>query len=466
MTRRGVLTASLAAAFFLFPLYPGFIGLTGAPVPGISLLPRALSLALFALVAAVAAYWCVLLFTTRGRPMPTLFPLAALPAAALLSALLGFDPRAGALFIAILVFGLIAHAAILRFAPLPRVLPAILGAYLVSGILAALLAIALVLVREPAGLYTIGHGRAIGTFVLPGELAGYLVLYVPVAFALTRAKALDLAPLAWTGVVLGALAFIMTFSRAGWVGMAAALAVFAILRRRDRGGVRIALAIGAVAIVVLVLIFNAHHDPSENFTRPAIWAAALRMAALFPFSGTGPFEFARLYGPFRTPGGELLAFHAHSVLLTIAAETGIVGVVALLFGWSRFVTALRARLRPSAPHAVVATGIAAGLIGTWVQGLIDTVSIVLFGLWLPFMALALVCAGPEPRAAAAVPPKTPRVFALAAVTLALLLGGVQLASDAVFSRMAARIALPAHLPHALGIAIYEDLARVATQQGN
>src|SRR5665213_706424 len=445
MTRRGVLTASLAAAFFLFPLYPGFIGLTGAPVPGISLLPRALSLALFALVAAVAAYWCVLLFTTRGRPMPTLFPLAALPAAALLSALLGFDPRAGALFIAILVFGLIAHAAILRFAPLPRVLPAILGAYLVSGILAALLAIALVLVREPAG---------------------YLVLYVPVAFALTRAKALDLAPLAWTGVVLGALAFIMTFSRAGWVGMAAALAVFAILRRRDRGGVRIALAIGAVSSVVLVLIFNAHHDPSENFTRPAIWAAALRMAALFPFSGTGPFEFARLYGPFRTPGGELLAFHAHSVLLTIAAETGIVGVVALLFGWSRFVTALRARLRPSAPHAVVATGIAAGLIGTWVQGLIDTVSIVLFGLWLPFMALALVCAGPEPRAAAAVPPKTPRVFALAAVTLALLLGGVQLASDAVFSRMAARIALPAHLPHALGIAIYEDLARVATQQGN
>src|SRR5665213_2521234 len=303
MTRRGVLTASLAAAFFLFPLYPGFIGLTGAPVPGISLLPRALSLALFALVAAIAAYWCVLLFTTRGRPMPTLFPLAALPAAALLSALLGFDPRAGALFIAILVFGLIAHAAILRFAPLPRVLPAILGAYLVSGILAALLAIALVLVREPAGLYTIGHGRAIGTFVLPGELAGYLVLYVPVAFALTRAKALDLAPLAWTGVV----------------------------------------------IVVLVLIFNAHHDPSENFTRPAIWAAALRMAALFPFSGTGPFEFARLYGPFRTPGGELLAFHAHSVLLTIAAETGIVGVVALLFGWSRFVTALRAvrgRRRP------------------------------------------------------------------------------------------------------------------------
>src|SRR5665213_1295716 len=221
---------------------------TGAPVPGISLLPRALSLALFALVAAIAAYWCVLLFTTRGRPMPTLFPLAALPAAALLSALLGFDPRAGALFIAILVFGLIAHAAILRFAPLPRVLPAILGAYLVSGILAALLAIALVLVREPAGLYTIGHGRAIGTFVLPGELAGYLVLYVPVAFALTRAKALDLAPLAWTGVVLGALAFIMTFSRAGWVGMAAALAAFAILRRRDRGGVRIALAIGAAAV--------------------------------------------------------------------------------------------------------------------------------------------------------------------------------------------------------------------------
>jgi hypothetical protein len=33
--------------------------------------------------------------------------------------------------------------------------------------------------------------------------------------------------------------------------------------------------------------------------------------------------------------------------------------------------------------------IAAGLAGTLVQGLIDTVSVVIFGLWLPTMALAL-----------------------------------------------------------------------------
>ena len=51
---------------------------------------------------------------------------------------------------------------------------------------------------------------------------------------------------------------------------------------------------------------------------------------------------------------------------------------------------LRDRLARAAPaHAAFALAVAAGLAGTWVQGLIDTVSIVIFALWLPFMAVAL-----------------------------------------------------------------------------
>ena len=34
----------------------------------------------------------------------------------------------------------------------------------------------------------------------------------------------------------------------------------------------------------------------------------------------------------------------------------------------------------------------AGLLGVAVQGLIDTVSVVIFGLWMPTMALALAAA--------------------------------------------------------------------------
>ncbi len=461
----GILAASLSVAFFLIPLYPAFIGLTGAPVPGILLLPRSLTIALLVLVAAIVAYWALLLSAMPRRPMPTLLPVAALPAAVLLSALLGFDPLAGAVFIAILLFGVIAHATILRFYRLPSVIPAILRAYLLSGMLASLLAIVLVYAREPAGMYTIGHGRAIGTFVLPGELAGYLIVFVPVALALTQAKKLNLDALAWPALVLGSIAFVMTFSRAGWVGMAAALALFAFLYRRGHGGTRLAIAIACAAVLVLALIFNAHHDPSENFTRSSIWAGALQITAFFPLTGIGPFDFARMYRLFRMPGGELLAFHAHSVVLTIAAETGLVGLAALIFGWWRFVVELRARLRPDATYGVVALGIAAGLAGTWVQGLIDTVSIVIFGLWLPFMALALACAGherPAQNVALARPrnPRARRVIVATAAAFALLCASLQFASSALFSRYAAPLSLVRYLPKQLGIQIYDGLTRV------
>jgi tetratricopeptide (TPR) repeat protein/O-antigen ligase len=497
-TRRGktkalqrVLTGSLAVSFFLIPLYPAFIGLTRAPVPGISLLPAPLTIALFAFVAVIGVYWTVLLVRAPKQPMPTLVPMAAFPAAALLAAALGFDPLAGAVFIAILVGGVIWHATILQFVRDEDITTAIFRAYLLSGALASLAAIVMVLAKVPAGLYTIGHGRAIGTFVLPGELAGYLILYVPVAFALAcapvplRAHRPRLRTLAVTGLVLTAFAFVLTFSRAGWVGMAAAIAALVMLQRRGSGA-RYAAAIMGTAIVAVLLLFNAHHDPSENFTRLSIWAAALRTVALFPFSGAGPFEFAHVYPFLRIPGGEPVAYHAHSVVLTIAAETGLIGVAALFFGWWRFVVELRARLRSDSAGGAVAVAIAAGLVGTWVQGLIDTISVVIFGLWLPFMALALACAKIEPhpheqretqpqeheqlepetqeneRHFASRQPGRPRGVAVAATAaLALLCGFVQLASSAVYAASSSPLSIPAHLPPRLGTRMYETIERVA-----
>ena len=78
------------------------------------------------------------------------------------------------------------------------------------------------------------------------------------------------------------------------------------------------------------------------------------------------------------------------VRFAILAELGLVGVVAVLAAWWRFGVELREELRRATPaHTLLAPAIAAGLVGTWVQGLIDTVSVVIFGLWLPSMALAL-----------------------------------------------------------------------------
>jgi tetratricopeptide (TPR) repeat protein len=463
----------LGIAFFLIPLFPAFITLTGAGVPGVSLLPKPLALALLGLACAVAVYFALVLAARRdGRERePTVIPLATFPVAAAVAALLGFDARAGALFIAILAAGLMWHVMVLRFFRAPRVATAIYGSFLASGALAAAVAVVMVLAKTPAALYTVGHGRAIGTFIVPGELAGYLIVYLPFAFAIAVGPPCRLRTLARAGSILGAVAFVLTFSRAGWVGMAAAVAFFVFVQQ-GRRGVRYAIAVVGFAVVALGFVFNSHHDPSENFTRLSIWQAALAMIARFPLTGVGPFEFSTVYGLVRLPDAEPTAFHAHSFLLTVAAEAGLAGVAAVLFGWWRFVAVLCERLQNAAAPPALALAIVAGLVGTWVQGLIDTVSVVLFALWLPFMALALSTIQPE---AAATPnavesaararrsfPATARAAIIAAVCIGAGIGAfVQLGSDAVFARAAAPVSLAAHLPPGFGTRIYATLERVA-----
>jgi O-antigen ligase/tetratricopeptide (TPR) repeat protein len=465
---RGVPFA-LGVAFLSIPLFPAFITLIGTAVPGISLLPRAATLGLLFVALAIALYGAVALAATRGEPLPTVLPLALFPTAAAAAALLGFDARRSALFIAILAGGVLWHALVLRFFRMPGVAPAIYRCFLISGAVAAAIAVAMVAAKTPAGIYTLGHGRAIGTFILPGELAGYLIVYIPFAFALALGEARDLRLLARTGLVVAAVAFALTFSRAGYAGMAAAIAFF-VFMLHGRRGAGFVVALVAATIVALGVVFNAHHDPSENFTRLSIWQAALGMIERFPLTGVGPFEFGPIYELVRLPDGEPVAFHAHSFLLTVAAEMGLVGVAAVLFGWWRVIAAFRARLRPAGPRSIVAVAIAAGLVGTWVQGLVDTVSVVIFALWFPFTALALAALDDEATttpSAVSVPRELRRIDArvAAAIAVALVVAGIagfiQLASAASFARAGAPFSLAAHLPPDLGRRMYAALEHVA-----
>lgn len=380
-------------AYFCLPLFPAFITLTGVSVPGVSLLPKQVAVSLLGIMTLCAiAGVAALLAAPREKPR-TLVPLLLWLGAALLAALLGFNPGSSVVFLGVLGLGLIWHLAILRFYREPHVARAIFWSFLVSGLLASIVAIVMVLLRSPGDQYTIGHGRAIGTFILPGELAGYLIVYLPMAYGVARAThSRALRAVAVLGIVVGLAAFAMTFSRAGWIGFAAAVA-FYLLATRSRAQTRYALLPIAAGIAAVLAVFNAHHNPSENYTRLSIWQSALAIIERFPLTGVGPFNFASAYALVRLPDGDQTAFHAHSFLLTFFAESGLVGLLAFLNVWWRFVRALRERLRgvPKA-HVHLALALAAGLVGTWVQGVIDTVSVVIFGLWLPTMALVLAVA--------------------------------------------------------------------------
>jgi putative inorganic carbon (hco3(-)) transporter len=387
---RRLMPYALGLVFALIPLFPSFIALTNVDFPGTSLIPRAATLAVLGLCALLAIYaLAVLLRYPRSGGQPLLAPLAAVFAAGVLAGSIGFNPAAGVLFTAIGALGIVWHCSVVRFYGDHRAAAAIYVALLVSGGLAFLIAIAMVVARMPADQYAIAHGRATGTFILPGELAAYSIVLVPIAYAVSRiARSAGVRAIGWAALVLGAVALVLTYSRAGWMGFAAAIAFFVAARTR-RGYAAAGLVVLA-GIVAVALLFNAHHDPSEDYTRLSIWRTAVQIADRFPLTGVGPFNFSRLYGELRAPDGDATAFHAHSLYLTFFVEFGIVGLLAVAWTIWRFSAELARRLAVAKPDdAFLALSVTAGLVGVAVQGLIDTVSVVIFGLWMPMMGLAL-----------------------------------------------------------------------------
>jgi O-antigen ligase len=86
--------------------------------------------------------------------------------------------------------------------------------------------------------------------------------------------------------------------------------------------------------------------------------------------------------------------HPHDAYLSLAGETGIVGLIAAGYGWWRIGAAIREALRRRMPRErMLAIGVCAGLCAALVQGIFDTVGIVqMCFVWIPYTALALAAA--------------------------------------------------------------------------
>ncbi|HZY96702.1 MAG TPA: O-antigen ligase family protein [Candidatus Cybelea sp.] len=391
---RRLMPAALGLVYAMVPLFPSFIALTNVAFPGVSLVPRAAVLAVFAVCGLLAIYAAAMLlrYPSRGS-QPLLLPLLAVVGAGILAGLVGFDPRAGLLFTFIGGLGVVWHCSIVRFYDDRYAAVTLLGAYLASGAVAGAVAIGMVVRRVPASEYAIQHGRATGTFILPGELAGYLIVLLPIAYAVGRvAQPRWLRATAWAALSLGLVALALTYSRAGWMGFAAAVAF--LVAAQTRYGARAAAIVVVAGALVVLLLFNVHHNPSEDYTRLSIWQAALQIIDRFPLTGVGPFNFSRLYALVRAPDADPTAFHAHSLYLTFFAEFGVIGVASVVWLLWRFTVELRRRLSDAAaPAKFLALSVTAGLVGVAVQGLIDTVTVVIFGLWMATLGLALAAAG-------------------------------------------------------------------------
>ena len=259
----------------------------------------------------------------------------------------------------------------------------------------------------------IGNPNALGTF---------LVVLIPLLLSRwVQARRLP-GRIGWGVYVLLSLGLlILTLSRGAWLGFGVALVLWLAavlwirgllswtgLRRWWRahgkvwqgGLIGVGVAIILAGVIMVPVLLGAVNQPGRTFsTREAIWRVALDAFAQQPLTGTGPFTFGRVLLAHQSTPPSTPHSHAHNLVLQVAAELGLPGMVALAIGlalasiglWRRF-----SRLQsPAARLELAACG--AALVGFGVHHLLDTTmmmpSITLLALVV--LAAALV-APPDP----------------------------------------------------------------------
>ena len=248
---------------------------------------------------------------------------------------IGFDPVGG--IAAAIVFCAVAIAGnrIYRCAE-GEGWAALVTAFLVSSVVLCTAALVAMLARKPPLLSSFAHGRAIGIFENPNELALFALAVCGVAggalfagAALYRPRALAIAAFA-----LGIVTLAATSSRSGEAAFAIAAVALAASLSRRRAAI---VAVVAALLLGIALSYGAerYHNPAENESRLAAWRAGIRTVALFPLTGVGVGAYYRIYPFVRAPDApgpdDPIAFDPHDFYLAVVAETGFVGLATLVW---------------------------------------------------------------------------------------------------------------------------------------
>lgn len=236
--------------------------------------------------------------------------------------------------------------------------------------------------------------RLKGTFGDPNHFGAYLVVCVPIALAVSLDAAIerrrDEAVVAAGIAMAASIMVVATYSRSALLGAVAGTAVLVALlvptlrpllpalprRWRWRW-----LALAAVAVVLVVCAPLAptladRLDPSAdvntvtNAGHSSTADAALELFGDHPLLGAGPGELGRELGQGKRTSG------AHSSYLTIAAELGLLGLLALAAAIALTLAALIRSVREAFPQPRVVIG--AGLLAAYVSFVIASA---FYDLW-------------------------------------------------------------------------------------
>ena len=247
--------------------------------------------------------------------------------------------------------------------------------------------------------------RAVSTFDNPNMLATYLILTAPFIwyYLIREETSASGRIIALIGSAASLACTVLTWSRGGWLGMLAAMVLF--LFANYKHVFRLLIVVGASAplwpwiipgSVVGRFASIGNLADSSTYYRLYTWKGTFRMLSEYYAGGIGVGQsaFSQIYPMYAYVGTEITA-HSHNLLLEIAVELGVVGVLVFViaifmisqrgFGCMKYNSNNRS-------VSAAASAAMAGLTAALVHGLFDYVWYnyrVFFMFWV---VAAMICA--------------------------------------------------------------------------
>jgi O-antigen ligase len=317
---------------------------------------------------------------------------AAITGVAVLETPLAINPDAAVRQVAQLVTGVLIALAIVAAARRVQDVRWLVGVVVLVGTVVCLLALPGAGQLRPRYGGAVVENRAQGVFTEPNQLGSFSALLLFLACALwLGARSRPARAAAGLAALVAVSALALSLSRGSWIGMATGLVTLLATLPMARRRLLVLAPVAVAALLVLVVLrpdipqlgviterLQTFSNPTASpwDDRPGIYREAWNQIQDRPLTGFGPGGFpsasSRAESEVRTIG----AFHAHNVLLTVAAEAGTPAVL-LLVGLTlsvglvalRAIRRLRAWDRPR--DAALAACLASALMVVVGQGLVD-----------------------------------------------------------------------------------------------
>jgi len=179
-------------------------------------------------------------------------------------------------------------------------------------------------------------------------------------------------------LVLAVPAFLLTFSRGGYLALLGVGIGLALASRRRRLLLTIAVAVTVLFALIPPITVRLEHElnfADGNNTlvgRSYLWRATWQMLQHYPITGAGLAGFETRLGPYWNPTHIDRFIYPHNIVLNFWSATGLLGLAA--FAWllyAAFRVSWRGWRASGLPWRAMHFGVVLALVGILIHGLVD-----------------------------------------------------------------------------------------------